>query len=75
MIELYCKNGNQYHTINVHATYKPMWEQLSGLIAMIEGRMADAPSFDELYSAFLVSIAADRAIRDNCIVAVGNGMK
>ena len=75
LIELYCKNGNQYHTINVHATYKPMWEQLSGLIAMIEGRMADAPSFDELYSAFLVSIAADRAIRDNCIVAVGNGMK
>ena len=37
--------------------------------------MADAPSFDELSSAFLVSIAADRAIRDNCIVAVGNGMK
>lgn len=56
MIELYCKNGNQYHTINVHATYKPMWEQLSGLIAMIEGRMADAPSFDELILLFWLAL-------------------
>ncbi len=70
LIELYRKNGNQYRKINVNAAYKPMWEQLSALIDMIEGRPTAAPSFEELYSAFLVSMAADRAIREQRIVSV-----
>lgn len=74
LIELYNKNGNQYRAINVNAAYKPMWKQLSALIALIEGDSAEAPSFDELYSAFLVSIAADQAIKENRIVDVENRM-
>ncbi len=74
LIEVYDKNGNRYQSININAVYKPMWEQLSALIAMIEGGVSEAPYLDDLYSAFLVSIAADRAIREHSIVSVDDGL-
>lgn len=70
LIEVYLKNGNEYCTINVNSLYKPMWEQLKGLINKIEGRPSASPSLQDSYSAFCVAIAADRAIRENSCVAI-----
>lgn len=70
LIEVYSKNGNRYHTVNVDSFHKPMWEQLKGLIHKIEGRPSASPSLQDCYSSFCVAIAADRAIRENSYTVI-----
>ena len=70
LIEVYTKAGNCYRTVNSDSLYKPMWEQLKGLIDRIEGRPSASPSLQDCYSSFCVALAADRAIRENSYVAV-----
>ena len=61
-IEVYHNATKTYETINVPSEYKPMYQQLSALIDLIEGRPSDAPSMDEVYRAFCIGIAADKAV-------------
>ncbi len=63
LIEIYTKKDNTYRSLNINAQYKPMWKQLQALIDLIENRPSEAPSMEDVYSAFRVGICADEAIR------------
>ncbi len=63
LIELFRQETGEYRAINVEGEYKPMWRQLSALIRRIEGKTSEMPPLADLYSAFLVGLAADEAIR------------
>ncbi|MBD5102016.1 MAG: Gfo/Idh/MocA family oxidoreductase [Subdoligranulum sp.] len=63
LISLYCADNGEYRTINVPATYKDMYAQLSMLIRMIEEDISPIPSLEEAFSAFYAALFAERAIQ------------
>lgn len=65
LITLYRSDTAAYETINVRAEYKDMFSQLGVLIDMIETGAPSDPSIDEVWSAFRVSVAAERSIISN----------
>lgn len=67
LIELYDAKTGKYSFINNHAVYKNTYAQLQCLIGMIENGDIGTPSPEDVLSSFKVSIAADRALRDNRI--------
>lgn len=70
LIEYYDAVSGVYHEVNVQAPYKPMYDQLMGLIEMIEKDLPNAKGIDEAFSAARVSFCADHAIRNGGIVDV-----
>ncbi len=69
-IELFHLETGETEIINVQGKYKDMYRQLCGLIDMIEGRPTHAPDIDQVYSAFKVAIAADKAVRESADIYV-----
>ncbi|MBQ9413656.1 MAG: Gfo/Idh/MocA family oxidoreductase [Clostridia bacterium] len=69
-IELFRLSTGETETINVQCKYKDMYRQLCGLIDMIEGRPTRAPDIEQVYSAFKVAVAADKAVRESANVIV-----
>ncbi len=70
LIEIFNNKNHSYTSINVPCNYKPMYRQLCALIDKIEGKEYEAPSLEEAYSAFKVSIAADKAAKEGIRVKV-----
>ncbi len=70
LIEHYDSVNNKYNEINIEAPYKPMYDQLMGLIEMIEKDIPNNIGIDEAFSAARISFCADHAMRSNCIVDV-----
>lgn len=62
LITVFHSDSGVYETINVKSIYKNMYGQIMCLINMIENNAEAMPSIDEVYKAFKVAIAADRAI-------------
>lgn len=65
LIELYDATTGRYSFINNRTIYKNTYAQLECLIRMIENDEKSVPSLEDVLSSFKVSIAADRALRDN----------
>lgn len=63
LLEYYDAVKREYHIINIQANYKPMYEQLEGLIEMIENDISNEEGIEAAYSATLVGMTADEAIR------------
>lgn len=64
-ILLYNSETGEYKTINCNGKYKDMYAQLCTLIDMIETGREPNPTIDEVFSAFYVTMEAERAIREN----------
>ena len=69
-ILLYTSETGEYKTINCNGKYKDMYGQLSALIRMIETGCDCEPTIDEVFSAFYVTMEAERAIRENRTKAI-----
>jgi predicted dehydrogenase len=67
LIEIYDFLKNEYSAINLKSKYKNTYAQICCLIRMIEENFEGAPTIGDVMSSFKVSIAADRAIRNNCV--------
>ena len=67
-IELYNAETGEYRMINLQSKYKPMWEQLSGLIEAIEKDISNEQHIEEAYSAARVAFCCDQALRANAFV-------
>ncbi len=63
LITVYHSRTGEYETVNQPGEYKEMYLQLMTLIDMIENGSKGAPTLDEAYSAFRISLLADEAIR------------
>lgn len=63
LITVFHSDTGKYDTYNVNAPYKDMYTQLSALIDMIEGTPTDAPTMDEAWRAFIISLTADKSIK------------
>ncbi len=61
LITIYHGDTGVYESINVKTEYKNMNAQLQTLIQMIETDGEGNPSIDEVWDAFTVALAADRA--------------
>ena len=72
LVSLYHSDTGVYETINVKATYKDMYSQLKTLIDMIENDTPGEPDIDDVWSAFIVSHAAERAVKGNCKILIEN---
>lgn len=72
-ISVYHSDIGDYQTINLNSKYKDMYGQLSVLIRMIEQDEPANPTIEEAYSAFLVSMAADRAVREDRVIRIDEG--
>ncbi len=70
LITLYQSETGTYQTINVQAKYKNMYSQLETLIQMIEENIPGVPTIDQVFSAFVVSLAAGKAVEQNTTVDV-----
>lgn len=68
LLTVYHSDTGVYETINVQAAYKDMYAQLQTLIDMIETDAPGDPTIDEVWSAFLVAQAADKAVTENTTV-------
>ena len=53
----------EYHTINIDADYKPMYDQLEDLVRMIEKDIPNDEGIEMAFSATLVGMTADAALR------------
>ena len=58
-----------YNIINSPSIYKNMYGQLECLIQMIEGKPG-APTIEDAYKAFCITILGDRAIREHRVIPV-----
>jgi predicted dehydrogenase len=67
VIEIYNILQNEYSSINLRSKYKDTYSQIKCLIRMIEENFEGVPTIDDVMSSFKVSIAADMAIRNNCV--------
>lgn len=65
LIEYYCLEDDTYHTINVAAERKPTDVQMHCLIRMIEEKLPDIPTIDEVYTSFEASIKAEKIIQSS----------
>jgi len=63
-ITIYTNQTGEYRTVNIQSKYKDMYAQLSTLIDMIEKDIPANPSISEVFSAFYIALAAEKAIRD-----------
>ena len=64
-LTIYHSDTGVYEILNVQAKYKDMYAQLEALITMIEKDIPGDPTIDEVWSAFLVAQAAERAVKKN----------
>ena len=70
LITLYQSETGTYQTINVQTKYKNMYSQMETLIQMIEENTPGTPTIDQVFSAFTVSLAANKAVEQNGTVHV-----
>ena len=63
LIEYYSLKDDTYHMINVNAERKPTDVQLRCLIRMIEEKLPDRPTIDEVYASFLATMKAEESLR------------
>lgn len=70
LIRLYTNTDGEYRTINVHSKYKDMYAQLEHLIAMIERDVPANPTIDEVFSAYMAAVTAQRAIEQHAFLPV-----
>lgn len=68
-IEWYDAKSKGYNIINSPSIYKNMYGQLECLIQMIEGKPG-APTIEDAYKAFCITILGDRAIREHRVIPV-----
>jgi len=68
LISIYHSDTGEYQTINLQSEYKDMYGQISALIDMIEKNTPANPTIEEVYSAFVVAMTADKAIQGNKII-------
>lgn len=64
-ILLYSGETGEYKTINCNGKYKDMYAQLTTLIDMIENGNEPNPTIDEVFSAFYITMEAEKSIREN----------
>ncbi len=62
LITIYHSDTGEYQSISSRSSYKPMYAQLSHLIAMIEGRAGANPSMEQVMASHRAADAAARAI-------------
>ncbi len=63
LLEFYDAVKKEYHTINIDADYKPMYDQLEDLVRMIEKDIPNDEGIEMAFSATLVGMTADAALR------------
>lgn len=62
LVEYYSCSGNEYRILNIDSDRKPTWDQLQHLIKMIEEGVDAIPNIDQVYNAFEIALAVDKAI-------------
>lgn len=68
LIEYYSYPAGEYRIINVDSDRKPTWEQLKHLIRMIEEGVEAVPDIDEVFRAYKIVCAADKAIKTGEVI-------
>jgi predicted dehydrogenase len=68
LVEYYNNQTKEYQTINIKSKYKDTYSQMNCLINMIESDTPANPTMDAVYSAFKITMAADKALRTNTMI-------